>query len=241
MPNTQNPQKSIWKKLQAFFGIKKRSKKVYFVSGMCNPCSVFDNIILPEGYEKVYIEWLIPKEEELLEAYTIRMSEKIDKSEPFILIGYSFGGIIVQLMNAFLDPTKTIIISSMKSEKEIPQLFKFAKASHFFEYVPKSVYGSTNFVTDIFTRYLYELPTEEVRQLMTITDPVYVRWSIEQITHWTPKIKCENLYHIHGTKDQIFPFRQIDNVYGVINGDHLMVIHRAEEISALIDHIILEK
>lgn len=74
MPNTSNPQKNIWKKLQAFFGVKKRSKKVYFVSGMCNPCSVFDNIVLPEGYEKVYIEWLIPKEDELLEAYAIRMA-----------------------------------------------------------------------------------------------------------------------------------------------------------------------
>lgn len=241
MPDTKNTQKNIWERLQTFFRLKKPSKKVYFISGMCNACSVFDNLKLPDGYEKVYIEWLIPKEDELLEAYAIRMAEKIDTSEPFILVGYSFGGIIVQIMNGFLDPKKTIIISSMKSEKEIPQLFKFAKESHVFKYVPKSIFGATDFMTNIFSRYIYNLPIEEIRRLMAITDPVYVRWSIEKITNWTPKIKCDNLYHIHGTKDQIFPFRQIDNVYGIIDGDHLMVIHRADEISALIDHIILEK
>lgn len=239
--NTSNPQNNIWKKLSSFFGLRKNPKKVYFVSGMCNSCSVFDGLKLPDGYEKVYIEWLIPQEDETLDSYVHRMAKNIDVSEPFVLVGYSFGGVIIQEMNAFLTPKKNIIISSMKSEKEIPQLFKFAKQVNFTQHIPKSIFGATDFMTTVFSRYIYDLPKDRIRRLMAITDPVYVRWSVDKITSWVPRVKCENLYHIHGTEDQIFPFRQIENVYGVVGGDHLMVMDKAEEISGLLDHFILEK
>lgn len=242
MPNnTSNPQNSVWKRLTSFFGLKKNPKKVYFVSGMCNSCSVYDRLKLPDGYEKVYIEWLIPQENETMDSYVHRMAQNIDTSEPFILVGYSFGGIIIQEMNAFLSPQKNILISSMKNENEIPQSFKFARQVHFFKHVPKSIFGATDFMTSLFSRYIYSLPKDRVRHLMAITDPLYVRWAVDKITSWTPRIKCNNLYHIHGTKDQIFPFRQIENVYGIAGGDHLMVMDKAEEITVLINHILLEK
>jgi hypothetical protein len=84
--------------------------KVYFISGMCVNCKVFDSIILPDGYEKHYIEWNIPEGSETIEEYAFKLAERIDQSQPFIIIGYSLGGIVMQEMNKFLRPEKNILI-----------------------------------------------------------------------------------------------------------------------------------
>jgi UDP-N-acetylmuramyl pentapeptide phosphotransferase/UDP-N-acetylglucosamine-1-phosphate transferase len=42
----------------------------------------------------------------------------IDDSKPFFLLGYSFGGIIVQEINRKKPAAKTIILGSIKSQKE---------------------------------------------------------------------------------------------------------------------------
>lgn len=213
---------------------------VYFVSGMCNNCRVFDLLTLPKGYVKQYIEWHIPREEETLDEYAHEMASSIDSSKPFVLIGYSLGGLIVQEMNNFITPQKTIVISSMTNEREIPALFRWARSIHFAERVPKRVLSATEFITDVFTKYIYEMPTERIAKYMVYTDPVYIKWAICQITNWMPKCRCRNLYHIHGTKDQIFPYEQLDDdVYTVKGGDHLMVMDRAQDVSAIVEGILL--
>lgn len=231
---------SIWQRIALFLGVKK-PVKVYFVSGLCNSCEVFDGLILPVGFEKVYIEWLIPKEEETLDSYAHRMAAQIDLSRPFILVGYSFGGIIIQEMNKFLKPIKNIVISSITCVEEIPSLFKLAKRIHFVHLVPKSVFGASKFIAKVFSRILYDLPSDRVTELMRYTDPVYIRWSVDMITNWIPQCECRNMYHIHGTKDQIFPYKQIKKPLTVKGGDHLMVMTRSHEISMFITDILLSK
>lgn len=54
--------------------------KVYFLSGMCVNCKVFDQIVLPAGYEKCYIDWHHPRDYERLEEYTKTMAGGIEKS-----------------------------------------------------------------------------------------------------------------------------------------------------------------
>ena len=95
---------------------------VYFISGMCYNCKVFDKLRLPKGYKKAYIEWFIPSPDESLSEYAHKMAKMIDTSRPFILIGYSFGAVIMQEMTLFLKPEKCVIISSFKSKREIPIL-----------------------------------------------------------------------------------------------------------------------
>ena len=166
------------------------------------------------------------------------MAERINTRKPFYLVGYSFGAVIMQEMNSFLSPEKNIIISSMKSEKEIPATFRLARTINFAENLPTRIYASTGFITNIFTRFVYSMPASLLKEYMTFLDPVYIKWSIHHITNWVPKQKIKNLYHIHGTKDQIFPFEQIENAYTVIDGDHMMVITRAEEVSKIIRDIL---
>ena len=108
----------IWERLSSLVSwFRKKEVKemnVYFISGMCYNCKVFDKLRLPKGYKKVYIEWSIPRSDESLSEYARIMAKVIDTSSPFILIGYSFGAVVMQEMTLFLKPAKCVIISSFK-------------------------------------------------------------------------------------------------------------------------------
>ena len=95
----------LWRRLSSLVNWlwKKEAEDitVYFISGMCYNCKVFDKLRLPKGYKKAYIEWFIPSPDESLSEYAHKMAKMIDTSRPFILIGYSFGAVIMQEMTLF--------------------------------------------------------------------------------------------------------------------------------------------
>lgn len=229
--------KALWKKLRGYD--EKNEINVYFISGMCYNCTIFDNIELPAGYKKIYLEWHNPQPNETLTEYARTMAQKIDHSLPFVLVGYSFGAVIMQEMSLFLEPLKSIIISSFKREEEIPTLFRAVKRVNLAQRIPMRLYYSTDFITNAFNQFVYQMPTDEVSQFMVYTDPVYIKWAVREITNWIPNNNCEHLYHIHGTEDQIFPYELIRNAFPVQGGDHLMVLRKANTVSLILGSILL--
>ena len=214
--------------------------KVYFLPGMCVNCKVFDKITLPEGYEKSYIEWL-PPSEEAFEEYVRQMAAPINTEEPFILVGYSMGGIIMQEMNRFLKPEKNILISSIKQRDEIPPLFRLAKKTQVnknIKNIPLQIHQVNPRVTSMFAQFILSMTEEETEQCIADTSPEYLKWAIYNITEWEPKGDCPNLYHIHGTDDRVFPFRLIRNAFSVRGGDHMMIHRKAEDVSRFLAQIL---
>lgn len=236
--NTSSPFKQLWIQLKRKW---RPETNVYFISGMCYSCCVFDKLKLPKGFKKVYIEWHIPHPDESLAEYTREMAKSIDRSKPFVLVGYSFGAVIIQEMNKFLTPLKSVIISSFKSEAEIPPLFRAVRMTNLVERVPRRIYSSTEFITNAFNRLVYHMPTAELAEVMTYVDPIYVKWAVKQITEWRPANKFLHLYHIHGTMDQIFPYEQIKKAFPVEDGDHLMVLKKADIVSSILSGVLLMK
>jgi surfactin synthase thioesterase subunit len=211
--------------------------KIYFLPGMCVNCKVFDKITLPEGYEKFYIEWLPPSEEPF-EEYVRQMAAPINTNEAFILAGYSMGGIVMQEMNRFLKPEKNILISSIKRKEEIPPLFRFAKKTQINQKIPKQLYQVNPRISRLCAQLILAMHPEGVEQCVAYTSADYLKWAIYHITEWEPEVDCPNLYHIHGTKDQIFPFKLIQNAFAVKGGDHQMILRKADEVSGIIAQIL---
>ncbi len=214
--------------------------KVYFIPGLGASSNCFKFIDLPVGYEKIYIDWFTPEGNETLEEYTHKMTKSIDTSEPFILVGYSFGGVIVQEMNKFLNPEKIILIASMKTYEQIPPLFKVVKKIKFTKWFPMSFFSNKGLLSYAFARSVYfksrrEKLKEEIKieEYMTQLNPVYMRWSINAITKWKPTSKSENIYQIHGTKDPIFPYKYIRRSYNLENNGYLETIEGANHILVL--------
>ncbi len=88
--------------------------------GMAANCDIFENIKLDNSkYKLHFIEWLEPEKEESLQKYSERIAVQITNEHP-ILIGVSFGGIIVQEIAKIIPTEKVIIISSVKDPSEFP-------------------------------------------------------------------------------------------------------------------------
>ena len=69
---------------------------VYFMPGLAASPSIFERIELPKDtFEMHLLEWFLPNKNETLQSYAKRMAEKV-KHDNAVLVGVSFGGVLVQ-------------------------------------------------------------------------------------------------------------------------------------------------
>jgi len=200
---------------------------VYFVPGMAANAKIFEYIKLPESnFEVHYLEWIIPLEKESLEAYALRMIKKVTHENP-ILLGVSFGGILVQEMSKFIITKKVVVISSVLHEKEFPYRMKFAKKTKAYKLVPTHLFSDIEKLVKYAFGETIKGRAELYKKYLSINDEKYLNWAIEQIVNWKQTQKLTNVVHIHGNKDKIFPVKYIKgNVIQVHNGTHIMIINK---------------
>lgn len=215
---------------------------VYFMPGMAASSSIFERIQLPATVFEIHLlEWLLPEKEETIEHYAQRMAKKITHDN-VILVGVSFGGILVQEMKPFVKPQKVIIISSVKSSLEYPRRFKIAKTTKAYKLIPtklmenieslaKFPFGSS-FLTQRFK--LYE-------KFLSVRDKVYLDWAIEQIINWKRTEFDPEIIHIHGDADEVFPPKYIKNYIPVKGGTHIMILSKYRWLSDNLPKIMLDK
>ncbi len=213
--------------------------KVYCISGLGANCNVFDEISLPPSYQKIYLEWIDPKPNESLESYAHRMAENIKPNEDFMLLGLSFGGIIAQEIAQFSPPKQLILISTIKSEKEIPRLLRWARISKVHRFIPIAFFTSDRVLSYAFFRKLYDKNLPDLKSIFTYRDPHYLRWSFDSIINWKPKSPLAiPTTHIHGNNDPIFPIKKIENPVIIKNGNHLMIVLKRKSLQKIINSLL---
>jgi len=89
-------------------------KHIYFMPGLGANSKIFEYISLPKDrFEMHLLEWKIPvSEEESIEDYAKRMTGEIKHQNP-ILLGVSFGGVLVQEIAKIIAVEKVILVSSI--------------------------------------------------------------------------------------------------------------------------------
>ena len=217
-------------------------KKAYFFSGLGAKCSIFDKVILSENYQKVYLEWINPLKNESLISYCKRIAEPINENEEFILIGLSFGGIVVQEIAKFKNPKHIILISSIRNEKEFSSFFRIVKGFQLQKILPKVAFSSKGFLLYIFLRKIYSKKLPNVQSfLRTDLDNYFYTWSINQIINWKSDIQ-EISFRIQGTKDPVFPIKsKHHNDFFIEKGSHIMILSHSKQIGSIIDSIIFNE
>jgi len=200
---------------------------VYFVPGMAANAKIFEYIKLPElDFEIHYLEWEIPLEKESLEAYALRMTKKVIHKNP-ILLGVSFGGILVQEMSKFITTKKVVVVSSVLHEKEFPYRMKLAKKTKVYKLLPIRLFSDVEKLAKYALGETIKGRAELYKKYLSVSDEKYLNWAIEQIVNWKQTQKLTNVVHIHGNKDKIFPVQNIKgNVIQVKNGTHVMIINK---------------
>lgn len=209
--------------------------KIYQISGLGANQKAFDYLKINPDFERVYIPWLLPENDESLEHYAKRMADKIDTNEDFILMGLSFGGIIVQEMNRFLNPKLNILISTVKDRSELPQFMKFSASINAHKLIPPSFISSEKGFSYAMFRKLYSSKMPDMNEFFEFRDPYYLRWSIDKIVKWKNHVDMGEFIHFHGDKDIVFPFSKLHDVERIPGGTHLMVMQKARKLSELIN------
>ena len=109
---------------------------VYFIPGLAASARIFEWIALPEDrYQQIALEWEMPLKGESLRDYCIRYAEKITHANP-VLIGVSFGGLIVQELARLIPVRRVIIISSAKCNGEYPRKFRLGQKTGLYKLMP---------------------------------------------------------------------------------------------------------
>lgn len=212
---------------------------IYFVPGLGASSKIFEHLKLDsEKYSLHFLEWLLPKNtNENILAYARRLADAVKEPNP-VLVGVSFGGIMVQEMARLLNPKKVILISSVKSHNELPKSMRFAKATGIYKlFTVKYLENIGQFAKEnLGEKVKKHISLYEKYQI--ILDPLYLEWAFHTILHWKKDYKTLNLYHIHGEADKIFPVKYISNYIPIKKGTHIMILNRAKEISKILQEII---
>ena len=165
------------------------------------------------------------------------MCQRITHKRP-VLIGVSMGGMLVQEMSDYLDCEKVIIISSVKSDRELPSHMRLAKFTNAHKLIP------TKWIKNIDNLALFAFGNELKKRFelydryLSERDPYYLSWAINCAVKWERANFNPNLIHIHGKDDAVFPIKNIEDPFIQIKGDHSIILTQYEWFNKFLPKII---
>ena len=213
-------------------------KHIYCISGLGADERVFSKFQFPQ-HEIHFIKWITPEKNESIASYARRLITQIHHDNP-ILIGLSFGGIMCIEMSRHIKTEFIIIISSIKSNNEMPFWMRLSGKLKLNKLFPMRSFKLIEPLED----YNLGVKTKEEKQMVhdyrKNIDTAYSNWAINAILNWKNKTAPDNLYHIHGDMDRIFSIKKIKPNYTIHNGGHLMILNKSDEVNECINAILQE-
>ncbi|MBC2839439.1 alpha/beta fold hydrolase [Robiginitalea sp. SC105] len=208
--------------------------------GLAASPDIFEHISLSEARFRIhYLEWFLPEAGMSLLDYARKMSEQVGEANP-VLIGVSFGGMLVQEMTRFLSVRKVIIISSIKSRNEMPRRLLVARYTKLHKLLPTSLVNNVEVLSRVAFGEAIGKRLKLYERYLGIRDAGYLDWSIDKIVNWDREEPVPGLVHIHGEKDAVFPFSYIGDCIAIPEGTHTMILHRHRWFNEHLPAIILQ-
>jgi pimeloyl-ACP methyl ester carboxylesterase len=209
-------------------------KDIYLLSGLGADKSVFEFLDL-KGFRTHAIEWEEPGKEETVPEYATRLLSQIKTKKP-ILLGVSFGGILAIEIGKQIETEKIIIISSIKCKTDLPAPMRVAGFLKVNKLIPPEALTKPNGVLFWFFGVESDHDKNLLSDIVKRTDPSFIEWGIGSVATWQNDICPDNLVHIHGTADRIFPIQEPD--YAIEGGGHFMIVNRCQEVSSILKKVL---
>ena len=208
---------------------------VYFLSGLGADKRAFSKLRLDDRFSVKYIDWITPLRDETLHHYAERLAVQIDTTQPFQLVGLSFGGIMASELSEIVNPQQIIIISSTSVGIPISSFYQALLKVLLVNPFAAPFLKSANTIT-----YKYfGADTPELKDLLKSilhdTDSRLLKWALIKMSSWQRKKKADNLFHIHGTADKLIPIKLVQPDLFIQDGSHLMVFKQHEIISSVLN------
>ena len=206
--------------------------RCYCISGLGANYKAFDYLEI--DHEQIHLAWIPPLPNESLRNYAMRLAEPIDTSEPFLLLGLSFGGRLALEIAKVLNPQRLILISTFVSTKEFSWYIRLLGLLPIHRLIPISqrnppmpiaywIFG----VNQTHTKKL-------LKDIISKSDPHFLKWALSKIFKSTPIEIPANGIRIHGNRDRLIPAKKIKNVHWIDKGGHLVIAQNAQQVNELI-------
>jgi pimeloyl-ACP methyl ester carboxylesterase len=210
--------------------------KVYFISGIGADYRLFTHLQLPEGYEAAYIHWIEPDKKEKLSDYAFRLTKQINTAEPFVLVGLSLGGMIAVEVAKRTSPQCTIIISSVPVSAQLPKYYQLAGKLKAGQLIPATLLKVAATIKHSLT--MGPANRKLMRKIIWSGKNKFIRWALNAVLEWDNKFIPQPFYHIHGTRDIVFPISLTAPTHIVQKAGHMFLMSRPETLNELFKQLL---
>jgi pimeloyl-ACP methyl ester carboxylesterase len=213
--------------------------KVFLIPGLGADPRLYKNVVLPAGYERSPVAWVVPDENDTLTSYAQKLISHYDIRDNSIVIGNSLGGMIAVEIAKQVKLKKVILISSIKTADEAPWYFKVFQNVPVYKPIPASIMNKVGFMVKPIFGDMNKEDLAIFKSMLGNSSPVFLKWAMHAVLYFNNAEPIPNLYHIIGDKDQVFPWKKIKNPTAIVKGGtHIMMFDRAEEINELLAGIL---
>ncbi|MEO6230799.1 MAG: alpha/beta hydrolase [Ferruginibacter sp.] len=212
---------------------------IYCISGLGADERAFSKLKV-KNYQVVPIPWLKPISKETIEAYATRMRAGIKEENP-ILMGLSFGGMMSIEISKQIPVKKLILVSSIKSVKELPKWMKLSGFLHLNKIFPMRSFRLMEPIQNHNLGINTKEEIELVRSYRKNAPQVYMDWAINEVLNWQNKWSPSGIFHIHGDADRLFPIGNVAPTHVIKGGGHFMIMNKAAEVSTALQQILDDK
>lgn len=213
---------------------------VYMMPGMAAEPTIFNRVRMPEEQFQIHwLEWMIPELDESLQTYAKRMVDKITHDN-VVLLGVSFGGVLVQEMSKFIKLRKLIVVSSVKSKHELPKRMKIAKFIKAYKFVPTQLLSNLDLIKKYAFNDTIAKRIDLYKTYLAVNDKRYLDWAIEKMICWDQEEPNPDAIYIHGDADAIFPHSCVGNCIVIKGGTHIMIILQSQWFNENLPKLILD-
>jgi len=211
---------------------------VFLIAGLGADTRLYNNTDIPAGYEVIPVDWIEPNQTDTLKTYAQKLIYQYNIVDRSIVIGTSMGGMLAIEISKIVKLNKTILISSIKTSDEAPGYFKVFRNLPVFKLFPKKLFTSVGFMIKPIFGKMTDADAWLLNDMIKNSSPVFMKWAMGAVLKWENKTIPPNVYHIHGDKDLVFPYKNIKNAILLKGGTHIMVYNRAKEINKLLKNIL---
>ena len=198
----------------------------YFIGGIATDKQLYKHQLehIPNS---VYLPFPENDSDETMELYAQKFIPFIDTTKPFNLVGCSMGGIMTMELIKHIHPEKTIIISSVKCREEMPWRLRQLKYTNLHKLLPGQLFIKGIILGSRFIKEMNQVRglRELVISMAKNNKPDFLYWCVHAIVNWNGHSNYrEDIIHIHGTKDKMFPINNLKNAIPIPKGSHNMLL-----------------
>lgn len=215
-------------------GFTNAQTRVYLFPGQGSDARLFSKIKLDSSFVLIPIIYTEPEKGASLTSFAKTISKQIDTNGTYCFIGVSMGGMICSELTDYLNPSKVIIISSAKSNTELPFRYRFQKVIPIYKLVPKGLVKEGAQVLQPLVEPDRNANKEVFKSMLASKSSTYYKRTVSMIIEWDRVEKNAKIIQIHGTNDHTIPIRNVQANYTLTGGSHMMTLTRGEELNTLL-------